>query len=874
MRTKFASDLHRQVLDHMGRDSLDLPKGTKSTKSKPGKTQTGSRKTERKAERERKRGNIYGRNPTNPLGPFHSNGIAKPSQKRKLNNSNASGKKIIQPTSKSSSTIPKRQAPAIVERDIFDESDQSDEIDLIGDDDDGNEEDDLMDLDEPDEDDLGSGSDIFDDDDEDDASENGASKGKSGGKLSKAVQDRFAADDAEIEEYERKLGIKKGRRSLPKAFQEDGLGDLLGDEADGADSDDEEDEAEQKREYDQWLASKRKTANATQTNGDDNGESDDEFDKLDSDNDDEFGGFDEDDEDGEPAAPKKRENPYEAPKENRVVAKYVPPSLRNKANGVSEERQRLQRNIQGLINRLTETNILSIVQSMEDLYQKNARGDVTEIITDVLMAQICKGEILPDQFFVLNGGFTAAIYKIIGASFGSHVLHRLESEISRLCKDAEQAPDEAFHTRKEVSNLVSFLTQLYVFEALNCKLIFDYMEFFLSDLTELNVEMLLKICRMAGRMLRRDDPRALKHITSVLNANLSKYEPGAVSVRTKFMVETINDLKDNKTKAKGVDSVMVSEHVLTMKKRIGELKSQSRRLDGLAPMGVSLEDLQNTDTLGKWWLVGASVPVKPSANGKSGSSANAKTDLSDDEDMDFVLPDYSQKARAQGFSSLAQVAIFTALMSASNYEQGYRQYVDLKLKKDDQLEIARVIVQCVGSETQYNDYYALVAKQACTNSRLRFAFQDRLWKMFRSLGESLFGDEAEFEETADTERMRDKRRLEQVAQFYATLIADNSLTLAILKPLELRDLSELASRFVEALLVSLLRSIKGKGDDEDARVEAVFGAARDVPAVAAGVHWFLRKKVRGTDLVSGAVAKKIDRRRRKAQAVVQLAADV
>lgn len=859
----------------MGRDSLDLPKGTKSTKSKPGKTQTGSRKTDRKAERQRKRGNIYGRNPTNPLGPSPSSGITKVSQKRRLNTSSTSRNIYIQSNNKKTNSAPKRQAP-VVEKDIFDESDPSDGENELDDDEDDEDdededEDDLMDLDSQHAEDYETGSDIFDDEDE---NEHNAAPGKPNTKISKVVQDRFAADDAEIEEYERKLGIKKGRRSLPKAFQEDGLGDLLGDDVNGADSDDQEDEEEQKREYDQWLLSKRKAASANQTNGDPDDASDEELDESVEDDSENFGGFEDDDYDEEPSAPKKRENPYEAPKENRVVAKYVPPSLRNKTSGVSEERQRLQRSVQGLINRLTETNILSIVKSMEDLYQKNARGEVTEVITDVLMAQICKGEILPDQFFVLNGGFTSAVYKIVGASFGSHILHRLEAEISRLCKDAEEKPDQAFHIRKEASNLVSFLTQLYVFEALNCKLIFDYMEFFLNDLTELNVEMLLKICRMAGRMLRRDDPRALKHITSVLNANLSKYEPGTVSVRTKFMVETINDLKDNKTKAKGVDSAMVSEHVLTMKKRIGELKSQSRRLDGLAPMGVSLEDLQNTDTLGKWWLVGASVPVKPTASGKPGSSANTKSDLSDDEDMDFVLPDYSQKARAQGFSSLAQVAIFTALMSASNYDQGYRQFVDLKLKKDDQLEISRVIVQCVGSEPQYNDYYALVAKQACSNSRLRFAFQDRLWKMFRSLGESLFGDEAEFEETADTERMRDRRRLEQVAQFYATLVADNSLTLAILKPLELRDLSELASRFVEALLVSLLQSIKGKGDDEDARIEAVFGAARDVPSVAAGVHWFLRKKVRGTDLVSGAVAKKVDRRRRKAQAVVQLAAAV
>ncbi|TQV98307.1 Armadillo-type fold domain-containing protein [Cordyceps javanica] len=713
-------------------------------------------------------------------------------------------------------------------------------------------------------------------------------------RISKSMQEKFDQDDAEIEAFEKKLGIKKGRKSLPKSFNEDGLGELLGDveAVDSGEDDDDVNDQKRKRDYDDWLSSKRRklaTVTASTVNsakqlekyhdnntpdalvfdsdsflsdGDSNEGDEEDYDEEIHHND-RFAGFDPDNSDGDHVPiVRKKENPYVAPTTGNVVAKYVPPSLRKATDNESEQRARLQKNIQGLVNRMTDTNILSIVQTIEELYQKNARGEVTEIITDAILAQIYKPELLPDQFFVLTGGFTAAIYKIIGSSFGSHVIRRLVQDLAR---DYGQASDGDAGTRREASNLVNFLTQLYVFDVISCRIIFDYMEKFLGELSELNVELLLRICRMAGRMLRRDDSQSLKHIATVLNANMSKCGYENVSVRTKFMVETINDLKNSKPKGKGLDSAVVSEHVIRMKKRIGELKSQSRRLGGLAPMGMGLRDIEGAETDGKWWLVGASVPVKTETLMANKAEDETDDSMTDDEDMDFVLPDYPQKARSQGLSTMAQIAIFSALMSATSFEHGYRQVVNLKLKKDDQLEIARVLVQCVGSETEYNEFYALVANQACSNNKIRFAFQDRLWKIFRGLGESMFGDDADDEDTADSERMRDPRRLANVARFYASLVADGSLGIAILKPLDLPEVNSWTADFIEHFLVQLLAYCKGKSDKEDTQVERIFGAARQLPAVAAGLHWFLRKKVRKSKLKE---AKKMERVRQKAQTAV------
>ncbi|KAK5995792.1 Suppressor of glycerol defect protein 1 [Cladobotryum mycophilum] len=705
-----------------------------------------------------------------------------------------------------------------------------------------------------------------------------------------AVREGLAQDDAEIDEFERKLGIKKGRQSLPQAFKDDGLDELLEDLG-GNVSDEEDDETlKRKRDYDDWLSAKRRKmkvgsrqidqdidsvdmSDGSEDDGDDDlelVEGEDEQDATTVD-DQSFNGF-ESDADVEQPQKRVKENPYKAPTTGAVVAKYVPPSLRKVQSSESEAKVRLQKQIQGQINRLTEANILSIVQAIEELYQKNARGDVTEQLTVLIFAQIQKPDSLPDQFFVLTGGFSAAIYKVIGSSFGSHLVREVVKTFGEVYETCDKEEGDPSAIRKEASNMIGFLTQLYLFEVVNCRIMFDYMERLLEDLSELNVELLLRICRMAGRSLRKDDPNALKHVTSILGTAVAKVGYANVSARTKFMIETLNNLKNSKPKARGLDSTIVSDHVLLMRKRLGELKSQSRRLDGLAPMGVGLDDIEKADTAGKWWLVGASVPVKET-KGDSKSTpkipTNDSANLSDNEDMDFVLPDYPKKARAQGLNTMAQIAIFTAIMSAMSYEHGYRQYVGLGLKRDDQLEIARVLVQCVGSEAQYNEYYALLGKKACINAKIKFAFQDRLWRIFRSLGESMFGEEAEVEETADSERMKDERRISYVTRFYASFMADGVMSIHILKPLNLPEMNQQTSLFVEWLMINLLRACRGKGSKEAVRVQKVFGAAAELPSLAAGILWFLKKKIRKTKLISVEEVKKLERVREKAQAAVQ-----
>ncbi|KAJ3090804.1 suppressor of glycerol defect [Physocladia obscura] len=63
----------------------------------------------------------------------------------------------------------------------------------------------------------------------------------------------------------------------------------------------------------------------------------------------------------------------ESPKIESTSGKYIPPRLRAQNTGQSEQYQRLKRTVQGLLNKLSDSNIESIVTGLEECYRNNSR---------------------------------------------------------------------------------------------------------------------------------------------------------------------------------------------------------------------------------------------------------------------------------------------------------------------------------------------------------------------------------------------------------------------------------------------------------------------------------------------------------------------
>lgn len=687
--------------------------------------------------------------------------------------------------------------------------------------------------------------------------------------LSKVMRERLAQDDAEIAELERKLGLR-GRKNLPQSFKDDGLFDLL----DGLDDRSDEDKRELKKrkaEADEWLASKRRRA-AEQDNtkkqrdyGSEEGDEDsedfgealedsDEVGSADlgmdgdglSGEDDDFEGFGSDEE-PESEEQRVRENPYVAPKTGDRALKYVPPSLRKESGSDAELIQRLRRQTQGLVNRVTESNLLTITSETEKLYRDNPRQHVSSALVDVLLVQVCDPTALPDTLLILTAGFATALHKVIGMDFGAQLIQEVVERFGKCYDEAKAAAVERSDVPKQTSNLITFLSELYNFQLVGPSLLFDYIRLLLDDLSELNAELLLRIIRMSGPALRQDDPMALKDIVALIRPAVAKRGENNLSVRTKFMIDTIHDLKNNKMKAGAGASLIISEHSARMKKTLGSLNS--RKLKSTEPLRIGLKDIQESDKKGKWWLVGASL-AGPSAGEKNGRAQKIKGQDGEDEDLlassdSEQGPNFAELARQQMMNTDVRRSIFVAIVSACDYEDAYARVSKLRLNKERQREIANVIIQCCGAEQRYNPYYTLVAKRLCSDHKVRWSFQHSLWKLFRRLGESIFGEDAD---DVDEDEEIDLRRVFNNAKMFGTLVAEGTLGLGVLKCLNLPYLQLKTKVFVEVMLITIFQECQTKDGPEGA-ISAVFKGTRGAPELARGLQWFLKKAVRKTALV-------------------------
>lgn len=746
---------------------------------------------------------------------------------------------------------------------------------------------------------------------------------------SRTYKDHSMQEDADIAALEKKLGSK---RKTSRKGEEDDFGDLLG----GLDDDSSSESESKKRKWEEseWLRGKRRKLERAKREKEIEVESvsssAEEFDGLDgslSDDSADGADFDNVSDDEGASAPRVRENPYVPPVPVPASSqRYIPPSLRKTSDADSESLVRLRRQIQGLLNKLSEPNMTSILQELERLYSNNPRQSVTVTFVNLLLDLIFDCSPLQSTFIILHAGFAAGVYKTIGTDFGAELIANLVNRFDDIYQRASKKPA----TSKETTNAISFLSHLYTFHVTSSVLIFDYIRLFLTSISELNTELLLKTVRDSGPQLRQDDPSSLKDIVLMLQKLAAGQAASAgreMSVRTKFMIETITDLKNNKLKAGAFASSLASEHITRMRKTLSSLGAR-RSLRATEPLRISFVDIHNRDRRGKWWLIGASwkdgssssttvnlsetlIPDASTNDPISLSSTRESHPTSFSTPMSTISPDSDSDsllalARYHRLSTTPlRLAIFLAIMSASDYMDASARLRRLpnsltsrNSKHTLEMEIPRVLLQCAALvEREYNPYYTLIAREMCRlgqgqgqqegerkgggRGRGKVGLQFALWGWFRRWGEGEGAEGANDDEDLGGGEEDAENALSQtvnLAKMFGHLIAERALPLTILKTLDILAMGRRVSVFCEVLLITVfqrtaVRSSKEKegkkGQGE--RDEEVFEAVREAPQMVAGLRWFLKTVVRGSDLVvDGRERKRVKRGCERAFGVLEV----
>ncbi|RCK58953.1 Suppressor of glycerol defect protein 1 [Candida viswanathii] len=653
------------------------------------------------------------------------------------------------------------------------------------------------------------------------------------------LREQFAKDDEEMEYYAKKLGLKNGKKSkLSKTDDDDIIGGLL----DGLDFD-------------------------FGSDGGDNSEEGCISEEMDED-------FSNDDE--SESESKVKENPYVAPgaddsneaeSESAQPQRYIPPALRRKmaleaggnSNEVSEETLKLRKSIKGPLNKLSEANINTIVNDLNTLYLSHPRQTLNEEITNIILDSIVQQGRLLDTFVYLHASVVVALYRLQGVEFGAHFIQTVIEKFEGYNKESSKT--------KEASNIISLLSSVYLFQLVSCKLLYDIIKELISNLDENNADLLLRLIRNSGNQMRSDDPTALKEIVLLINDKVASLPKDSINTRTQFLIETISSLKNNKLKIVNEGNHQLS---IRLKKFLGTINNNKFG----DPIQVSLDDIHNVETRGKWWLVGSAW------KGHTQDQATSKHDvdgLAMNDILDNAEPNWMELAKSQRMNTDIRRAIFVSIMSANDYIDAVTKLDKLSLKRNQEREIPKVLIHCTTMEPSWNPYYGVLANKLCDSHSLRKTFQFMFWDLVKDLdGGSGDNDDEEDDfigfDNDDGDEEAKMKRILNLGRFYGFLLAEGTMPLHNLRTVNFLTASSDTVLFLEVVLVSFLDQVgkksaknsvgaglaskKKKKDmfeqkfDDKILVERVL-KAKDQNTLLRGLQYFLQEKVKTSDITTG-----------------------
>ncbi|KAL5257458.1 hypothetical protein ACHWQZ_G012411 [Mnemiopsis leidyi] len=371
---------------------------------------------------------------------------------------------------------------------------------------------------------------------------------------------------------------------------------------------------------------------------------------------------------------------------------YIPPHLRNlDPNAV------LKRKIRGYVNRVSTSNIKQILTDVELVYQDHPRGEINRAILEAVSQSLLISTIMPARLCAEHVLLVACMTANIGPEFVSPLLEDLAEQLTKEMSERHG---------KLLNNIVSIICYMYALKVVSCNLIFDIIRTLLKSFTEADLEVLLYIFKSVGLDIRKDDPQALKDIVQIVNETGAKIKEK--SSRFTWFMETLTAVKNNNVnKIPNYDKSDITEIQKAYKAAVKQAPNNLR---------VTLADLLDAKTKGRWWVVGA-----------------AWTGLEDERKVKQVQFDSKLLALAKKNHMNTEVRrnVFCVLMSSEDYERCFEKMMKLNVKDKQEREIIYVAVLCALKCKTYNPYYTNVIKKFCEHSKnyqitMQFSIWDRL----------------------------------------------------------------------------------------------------------------------------------------------------
>jgi nucleolar MIF4G domain-containing protein 1 len=428
--------------------------------------------------------------------------------------------------------------------------------------------------------------------------------------------------------------------------------------------------------------------------------------------------------------------------------KYVPPHLRKSQDADDADQQEKLRMINRLLNnalnRLSDDTLISVAQQLAQVYS----GNPTQMVHDGLWKNTLQACVATPM--VMAGLIPVYVASIVGAhiqtgdtvQIGEYMLEQVVTEmwkgLQQLRKEETQDEDVGVAEElenKSACNLTLILCYLYNFNFVHCSFMYDIIRHLINEFAEVDIECLLLLLRHCGRSLRSDDPLALKEIVLLVQKKKSQ-DSKLSSSRAEYMISAIMDLKNNKGRKQGD---VYTEKRTKLKKMIGRIKSTAAKSGGAktsseASLRISLQDILDAETKGRWWKVGASWIGNQYRFDEDGPSTkedgNPETETNEDPDQDEELLRLASKFR---MNTDRKRAIFCIIMGGSDCEDCFEKLCrSSMLQNRSERDTVRVLLECCGNEKSYNRFYGHLVNRMCEyQPQCKFSLQLAYWDTFK-----------------------------------------------------------------------------------------------------------------------------------------------
>lgn len=456
------------------------------------------------------------------------------------------------------------------------------------------------------------------------------------------------------------------------------------------------------------------------------------------------------------------------------VDKYVPPGKRlQDSTTTCLELLKLKRQLKGLFNRLSESNLPSIISTIEKLYLSNTRHNMQEVINTLLLDSLVSSVLSPERLIMEHCVLIATLHTNIGVEVGAQFLEIIIRNFDS--SYTEYSPQD---DNKKLDNLILIIAHMYNFGIMTASLLKDILLKLAEKFEEKEIDLILIMLRTVGFAWRKDDPLTLKHIIVILQTKAGKITEQPPRIR--FMLEILMAIRNNNmTKIPNYDT----SHVECLRKL---LRTLTARTDSPCKLNITYDELLIADKRGRWWVVG-------SAWAGLGPTTPNKYIQSEETTEPQINRSLLEMARKQRMNTELRRNIFCILMTAEDFMGAFDNLIRLGLKGQQEREIIFVIIDCCLQEKVFNPYYTHLLQKFCHfHRRYQIACQFALWDRFKEL------------------TSLSQIQTGHLAKLVVHLTMEGSLSLSILKVIHFTELDRSLVRFLRQILlgkISFLRTL-------------------------------------------------------------------